>query len=737
MAGEAGSEVKIKVTTEGADQAHDALSKITKVFDGLQGKLKEFSGVLKATGGETGLFSVGVDTLNQAITIFRNPLAGAVAGLVEFKKALHESAEAALANFERMRELTATFGENVGKVSDVTAAYEIAGVSSERLQLAASILGSRAEHAGDSFLKFGINVRNASDELKTPLELFGEVRDKLSQIPNAAERAGAASELFGARQARMLAPALNLTNDAFDANLKKVQKYGEYSEVVHREAERTKKALDELALAQQHNNEMWATTLGLPVEEFFTQAKISMENFKNKIEEVPLGLLSHWLGIDKAQQDEALKEVDEFLQKAAAKVFQMKRERESKPTHLTDEQAKKEIDEANRHYEQQARRLRGDAAYEAQRLRLEEDTVSKGLRMEKEATEESIRLENERFEKVIAAKKRTGFGASGLTPEEEKRLRQQHEDKIYQMELEAKEKDLAIKRAEAQERIKIIEDGLFKEELLNKEYSARISAQYEYERKSIELFASNRAVEAVATAKLGIEQSERETASTILNINRKIDAKRAELEASKGIKAEETRITKEIMALESERTQADIKGMKDRAAARAELLQKMKAMAAEEAGIGGGLDQKAVARLQAKGITEFSQQDVAQERADMLQEAREAHGTYATGGTISGEAYGLMTEIGPQLDKMRQLGTTSGQASAMFQSQLNAQYAGQEFNAIPTGMQSMAPELQAIAAQMKESADSAVERLGATLKDVFEYFIQKFNRKLEFESARQ
>lgn len=737
MAGEVGSEVKIKVTTEGADQAHGALSKITQVFNGLQGQLKDFSKTLKETGGESGLFSVGIDTLNQAITIFRNPLAAAAGGLIEFKKALHESAEAAVANFERMRELTATFGESVGKVSDVTAAYQMAGVSSERLQLAASILGSRAEHAGDSFLKFGIQVRDASGELKTPLELFEEVRQKLSQIPNAAGRAGAASELFGARQARMLAPALNLTNAAFDENLKKVQKYGEYSEVVHAEAERVKKVQEELALATQHNNEMWATTLGLPLEEFFTNAKISMTNFKESLEAVPLGLIAHWLGVDEAQANETQAKVDEFLQRAAQKVFEMKKQREAKPSHLTDEQARQQIDAANREYETQVRRLKGNAAFEAQRLRLEEDTVSKGLKLERDATEEAIRLENERFEKVLAAKKRTGFGTSGLTPDEERKLRQQHEDKIYQMELEAKEKDLAIKRAEFQERAKVIEDGLKQEELIQKEYAARTNQVYELERKSIEIFAANRAVETMATAKLEIERSERETAATILGINQRIDGKRKELEAAKGIASEERRLNQEIMVLENQRTMAEIKGQNDRLQARAAYLQKAKAMAAEEAGIGGGLDQKAAARLQAKGITEFSASDIAQERADMIQEAREAHGAYATGGTVSAEAYGLMTEIGPQLEKMRQLGTTSGQASMMFQAQLGAQYAGREFNAIPTGMAQEAPQLQAIAEQMKKSADEAVDRLGITLQSTFDYFMQKMIRELEFQSARQ
>lgn len=96
-----------------------------------------------------------------------------------------------------------------------------------------------------------------------------------------------------------------------------------------------------------------------------------------------------------------------------------------------------------------------------------------------------------------------------------------------------------------------------------------------------------------------------------------------------------------------------------------------------------------------------------------------------------------MTDIGPQLDKMRQLGTTSGQASAMYNAQLGAQYSGREFNAIPTGMAQEAPQLQAIAEQMKKSADEAVDRLGITLQSTFDYFMQKMIRELEFQSARQ
>ncbi len=73
----------------------------------------------------------------------------------------------------------------------------------------------------------------------------------------------------------------------------------------------------------------------------------------------------------------------------------------------------------------------------------------------------------------------------------------------------------------------------------------------------------------------------------------------------------------------------------------------------------------------------------------------------------------------------------------MFESQQAAAYAGRAWNAIPTAMGEMAPELQALASQMKASSDEAVERLGVMLQGAFEYFVQKLNRKFEFESARQ
>jgi hypothetical protein len=731
-------EVKIKVSTEGVEPAASGLGKLSAIFDGLQGKLKDFSKTLKESGGETGLFSVGIDTLNQAVTIFRNPLAAAGAALVHFKNELHASAEAALQNYERMRELTATFGENVTKVSDVTAAYELAGVSSERLQIAASILGSRAENAGKSFLKFGINVNDAAGNVKTPLALFDEVRAKLSSISNVSERAGAAAELFGARQARALAPALNLSAAAFDGYLKKVEKYGEFSEVVHHEAGKTKEAVDEVSLAQQHYNEQWAATLGLPLEAFFAKRKSDWINLKSATVGATVGFIGALFGVPLAQVEEDAARVQENLMKLADQVRKFKQETAASPGHISREKAQEMIEAANIEYEGQARRLKGEASFEAQRLRMEEDTASKGLLLEKEATEELIRQENIRFEKTLEAKRRTGYGgASGLTPDEEQKLRAQHNDRIYQMELENKEKELAVRRALAQERVKTLEQGFKTEELFHKEYLGRIRAEFDYEKAAISLFAETRAVEVVATAKLSIENADRETRETIRFINQRIGVKQQELAASKGIAAEEQRISLEIKALEAERTNAEIDNTKKIAAARAELLAKTKEMAAAEASLGESLEQKAISRLQAQGKTEVTAADIAEEKYKMGQEARETRATFGGGGAVDISALQFSREYGKQLEQMRNLGTTSAQAGSMFEAQQSAAYAGRAFNGIPTGLQSMAPELQAIASQMKDSADSAVERLGATLKDAFEYFVQKFNRKLEFESARQ
>jgi hypothetical protein len=745
MADNVGSEVKIKFTTEGASDADKVLQKIQESLKTIQGGLKAFAEKLRETGGQSGLVSVALDTVNQGLVAMATPLGAAAVGFAALAKGLHEAAnfaeESSRRNkelYEEMKRLTAVTGDTVANSERFSNAMKLLGADGYAVNIMLARMNMEISNGGQHISKYGIAIRNANGEVKTALEVTEEFLHKL-QTMDGAQKLSAASQIFSARTARQLGAAIMSTASEYDAAVAAAGRHEAMNKDVMASAAKLNQALEE-------NRQAWdklSTTVAMKIDGMqtsWTNFKTRMIDASNAIVNFP-GRALNWVA-DLAESrigkvlrliplvGEALMAAG-FLRGPKAAPGAGAEGGPEEPTRTKDVQEGERRTSEMRikmDYERNVGRLKMDTAYASAKAAIEEDSRSKGFTIQIAANEKEKDLENTRYRDFLAA--------ANLTNDEKERHQFEHEQKLAALDNDSRMKELERSRAFAQEKIRDTEEALKREEIFHRESAARIQQVYDTERGAVAMFAENSAVATAATYKLSVEYAQRETDENLRFIDQRISGKRRELEASKGIAAEERRLTTEIMALQGERAQAEISGLKKREAARREFLEKARSMAAEEAAIGGSLEQKAIGRLQAKGITEFTKADVEQEKSDMGQEARETRGTYGAGGAVSGEALSFSRDYGNTLGQMQKLGTTPWAAGNMFEQQQSAAYGGRAFTANPTALGSMSPELQAIAAQMKASSDDAVERLGATLKDVFEYFVQKLNRKLEFESAR-
>lgn len=81
------------------------------------------------------------------------------------------------------------------------------------------------ESATDVYSKLGVSVVNANNTMKTASEIFGEVKDKISQMPDGLQKTAYEMELFG-RSGAAMHDLLNMSKEDMDAVIKKAQAMG-------------------------------------------------------------------------------------------------------------------------------------------------------------------------------------------------------------------------------------------------------------------------------------------------------------------------------------------------------------------------------------------------------------------------------------------------------------------------------------------------------------------------------
>jgi hypothetical protein len=150
-------------------------------------------------------------------------------------------------------------GVATDELQELQHAALLGGLESEELSQGLTILtrtmraaGAGSEEAGKAFAKVGVKVSGADGKLRSAADVVGDVAERLSQLPDGAEKTALALQLFGRGGARMV-PFLNLGSDGI-ARMR--QEARELGLVMDKEAIRASAELDD------NMDRLWATLKG-------------------------------------------------------------------------------------------------------------------------------------------------------------------------------------------------------------------------------------------------------------------------------------------------------------------------------------------------------------------------------------------------------------------------------------------------------------------------------------------
>jgi hypothetical protein len=164
-------------------------------------------------------------TFLERIGLMATAVTGVVAALGFFAEKMAES----VFNTQRLAD---AIGIEVADLEQLKFAFANAGVPAENMRRTFAALISQMEKtaaatdpAATALGRLGINV-GAIGNLKNPIEVLKEVADRIAAIPNPANQAAAAIDVFGRRFGPQLLPLLKQGGDAIQAAMDKAKQLG-------------------------------------------------------------------------------------------------------------------------------------------------------------------------------------------------------------------------------------------------------------------------------------------------------------------------------------------------------------------------------------------------------------------------------------------------------------------------------------------------------------------------------
>lgn len=230
------SRVEIQLSATGA-------AAVSKVFDDVAQKSRRFAedlstgskriesslgstrGALTEVSNLMGQAGVNTGILGQALGALSSPLGIAAAGMVAFGLALKQTVDFMTQNYEQMKKLVAISGLAVEEADQLADAWELLGGNSEVLTNSLFKMSAEIDSGGKALKQYEIDLRDLSGAIKEPGQVLLELRDKISQMGNAAERNAALLKFFG-RAGRENADIFALSADEFKKWLEAAGKIG-------------------------------------------------------------------------------------------------------------------------------------------------------------------------------------------------------------------------------------------------------------------------------------------------------------------------------------------------------------------------------------------------------------------------------------------------------------------------------------------------------------------------------
>jgi hypothetical protein len=250
------------------------------------------------------------------------------------------------------------------------------------------------------------------------------------------------------------------------------------------------------------------------------------------------------------------------------------------------------------------------------------------------------------------------------------------------------------------------------------------------------------------------------------------------------LKNVQDQVDRRIISLQGERVRAETEADNQIIQQRQQMIDKMKQLAQQEAGIGDQLTQKAIERLQKRGRTTISREDILNETAQLRQESLQTFAEFQAGGST--DIAKLQSALGVRglFGQMTQMGTTAAAGLGQLVAQTGAALGGRQapfaqggglegvgdFNPMGESLSAYnarvdlararenltslgptaglrPPDDPATGARLDQTMQLVDEKGGAVIQRLterippimegwFQKFVDEFIRKLEFESAR-
>ena len=726
-------DVKIKISTEGGEQAKSTFAGLIESLGGL--------------GGAVVVANQGLELLQKGFQALESPI-----------HVVQELTAESVNLFKQMRSLAATTGDTIQGAEQMSNAFALAGLSTEKLGFAMFRLSMNIEQGGKELTHMGVEMTNMNGAALTTSSVFENVRDKISGMSSATERAAEAAKIFGARQARELMPILSMSADRYAHLKEKALENEAMNEDLQRSMGPLIESQADLAQKVVKVRTAFAEMITIPITQFFTDMiaipvvewfdqllgrwravnQIAVEGAQG--EGGIMGFvhaLMAMAGTSRATAEEFRKNM-EVIAKAEAQVKKAQEERSTIQKRATELDIKTATEREKSAYAAAQAELKAEASIAEGLARMRTDSDTAAMQEKIATNDKLIALANEHYEKERdIAMKRVGPGGK-LTDEEELKLSSARDKEVQKLTLENRrvaELDMAKARVAdakkiADEEVKITKDAMSLQ-------TAEIESARKREAAIIETTLMP-STQKIMTSYFSEAQAAREAEDVKVEaINKEIDAKRKLAAAAPQDLHLQRQVNGEIRDLNRQRVEAEMAANDKILEARKNLVQQLRAEAEKQAQTGASLEEKALAALERRGKKRVSMQDVEEEVYKMRTKASETAAGYGMGGRVNIAALREARQLAPLTGQLRDEGITGSQAIGMASQKSMADLGGQQWSAIPAQLQqSVGSYMQRLMA-VESGVNTTLDRMTSAVEAMFSAFSSKFIRELEFQAARQ
>jgi hypothetical protein len=767
-------QAKIRVDVQGAPESKNLLKGVLEVIKDLGSTASKTAAT--DLRGLWDAFKEGKDkgdTLSGVFNLLKASINGHTAALAAgigvyaaYRTAAVAAAEKTMDMYKSLRQLQATAGGTIEEVQALQNAFALMGVPAETLTIAMFRLGAAIESGAVSIRRLGIDTRDTAGNLKDPIAVFEELRDKLSKVGSDAERSTILREVLG-RQGARLAPVFKADAAAFKEYLERGKEMAAIDEHLAEMTVELMKSGGELELQQKKFNAMLAEQAGIPIKIWWDELTAGVYKYLN-------AMLAHDQALAKrrafgketgtlfggwaAGWSSTVQEAVDAREQADKLEKQAKAAQE-KTTTISPEQRKER--EADLKHEREMANLRikarGEAA--AETAKIETATASASTAAKLAENQELVDEEQKSYADRMALLRAFFKNATDEQFRNEKEvqaLTREHEKKLFELEA-AGEKE---RRKLYQDQVKDAEVAMERKLKVDKatsDMSVKLLEAREAEELAVLSTSEDTKAEVAERTEQIKESSVRQTAATRMAVLDEEIAGWVRMAALYQDNAEvQVKANEKILESTSKRAAIEIDTNRKIIDDRKQMVEKLKQQEQEKAGVGASLEEKALSSLKKQGFSSINSQMVKAEASRLYQWGEYYAKEYDRGGALSPEQLEYARDWQGIAQKMRDVGEGGGGMYAQTVGQIYEGGTGRAIGAAerargaayglrsPYSPSVSTSDVSTVISEIPKQTKKALEDIksmlagegvgGASLANTIKDMIV---RALEFEAARQ